>query len=286
MRLEHGELASPGERRLSRQAVEHDTSERVHVRSCVELPALDLFRCAIVGGSEEEARLGGRGRAHAPRQAEVAQIDMATRLREQDVCRLHIPVDEAGCMSRIESTAHLFGDTNRLLGERIATHSQELVQARARDVAHGEKQNAVRVAGIEDGNDVRMVERSSELGLAQEASPELVVVRELGRDDLERRLPLEAIVRSEVDGPHPATSQQRLERVPAERVAQAWHSARHRHRARLLSCRNTSSIDSPFHARSRRADRHRIVAARAGAPRRAGRARASCASARPSTRRA
>src|SRR6476659_2049866 len=177
MRLEHRELRIARERRPPRQAMEDDAPQGVHVRTRVDLSAFDLLGRAVVRGSQEEARASGPRRAHPLRQAEIAEIDVATSLREKDVRRLDVAVDEAGGMSRVESTAYLLGDANGLSRGHDHAFSQQLVQARTGDVAHGEEEDALRLSRVVDRYDVRVVERRGELRLPEETCTELLVVR-------------------------------------------------------------------------------------------------------------
>jgi hypothetical protein len=64
-----------------------------------------------------------------------------------------------------------------------------------------------------------MVERGGELGLADEPLAEPLVLRELGREYLERDLALQADVLGEVDRAHPPAAEGRLDPVPLELTA-------------------------------------------------------------------
>ena len=54
---------------------------------------------------------------------------------------------------------------------------------------------------------------------AQETGAKRFVVRELRPEQLQRDLPAEPLVRREVHGAHPASAEQRVDRVLAERLA-------------------------------------------------------------------
>ena len=97
---------------------------------------------------------------------------MLVRLREQDVRRFDVAVDEPGRVSGVERAADLLGDRERLLrGERAAL-PEERPQARAVDVAHREVEDAFDLARVVDRDHVRVVERGGELRLAEEAGAE------------------------------------------------------------------------------------------------------------------
>jgi hypothetical protein len=97
------------------------------------------------------------------------------------------------------------------------------------DEAHGDEERAVLLAGLVDGDDVRMLERGRHARLALEAPAELRVGRELGHDDLERHAAVEAAVDREVDHAHAAAPDLALDVVGAEGpVLVAGHGCEHR----------------------------------------------------------
>jgi hypothetical protein len=158
MRLEHGELGVPCEGGPAGEAVEGHGAERVDVGARVERTSFDLLGRGVVGGSEEEAGPGRRCRAHGLRKAEVAEIDVAVRLREEDVRRLHVPVHKPGRVGGIERASHLLDDANRLRDGELPRVPEELLQGRAAHVPHRDEQHAVHLVRVVHGDDVRMVE--------------------------------------------------------------------------------------------------------------------------------
>ena len=62
----------------------------------------------------------------------------------------------------------------------------------ALDVAHGDEEDAVDLAGLVDRQDVRVVDGRRHLRLALESRAEVGIVRQLGRQDLEGDLAAEA----------------------------------------------------------------------------------------------
>src|SRR5581483_4398131 len=74
----------------------------------------------------------------------------------------------------------------------------ELTQIRPLDVRHGEIQHAVLLAGSEGPDDVGMVDARRELGFAQKAPAETIVLRQLGVKELEREAPAAVGVSGEV----------------------------------------------------------------------------------------
>jgi hypothetical protein len=92
------------------------------------------------------------------RQAEVGQVRVEMRV-EEDVRRLHVSMDEAGSVGRVETVCDL-GDQLRRVGGRQwrVAATQVLAEVGAVDVAHGDVPDAVLLACAEDRNHVRVVD--------------------------------------------------------------------------------------------------------------------------------
>src|SRR5215831_11632477 len=104
--------------------------------------------------------------AHGLRQTKIEHLDPAVR-RDFDVCRFQIPMDDTFLMCRFERLTDVladlegFFDRNRsalnALRERLALHEFE-----------HEKTRSARLLQIVDCCDIRMIQRSENLGLALE----------------------------------------------------------------------------------------------------------------------
>jgi hypothetical protein len=115
---------------------------------------------------------------------------------------------------RVERVGNLLNDrhgTNGLQSTLVLAH--KLSQVRTFHVVHGDEENAVRVAGAVDGDDVRMVERSSESRLPQEALAEPLVLRKVPGERLESNLAAELDLLRQIDLTHPAAGEQPIESV-------------------------------------------------------------------------
>ena len=86
-------------------------------------------------------------------------------------------------------------------------------------VAHGDEEHTFGLAGLVDGDHVRVVDRGGEARLAQEPLPEGVIGRQFGSEQLERHLALERSVVCQVHDPHPAAAQQCLDPVAGQHRA-------------------------------------------------------------------
>ena len=69
---------------------------------------------------------------------------------------------------------------------------------------------------LKDGADIGVVQRGGGFGLLQEALLGRLVPRQVGREELDRHLALEAGVMRQVDDPHAATPELRGDLVRAE----------------------------------------------------------------------
>ena len=173
MRPEHGQLGVAGERRLAGQALVEDAAERVHVGPAVDLAALDLLGRGIGGRAEREPASRRWSRVgEAPRQAEVGQIDVLV-LVEEHVRRLDVPVHEPARVRGVERGRDLGADRDGALRLEAPLALQQRLELAPLDVAHGDVQLAVDLAGVVDRDDVGMLQRGRQLGLGQEAFAEV-----------------------------------------------------------------------------------------------------------------
>ena len=179
VRPEERDVGRAREGRLAGQALVEDAAERVHVRALVQGVARDRLGGDVLERSDD---LSGRGdtrqRSRALGQAEVGEIAvlLPCRLRDEDVRGLDVAVYEPLLVRRVERFGDLGEDVDRSPGLERARLGNELGEVTALDVAHGEEENPVVLAGLEDGDDVRMVEGGGDLRLAQEAFPKAIVL--------------------------------------------------------------------------------------------------------------
>ena len=221
MREDDGELGLALEGPLAREGLEEDTAEPVDVRAAVDDPALDLLGRDVVNGADEAAIAGqAADRGDVAREAEVADVRAlaAGPVGDEDVSGLHVAVDEPGRVCRVERIAHLPDDPDGAFRVEHSLPAQELAQVDAVHVGHREVQHVAVLAGGDRLDDVRVVERRRELRLAQEPTPEALVVGELGREELERDA-LPVFVLREVHASHRPTREQLADPEPADDAA-------------------------------------------------------------------
>ena len=122
------------------------------------------------------------------------------------------------------------GDLGDDLGDPARRQRPELADQRAHvaaaDVPHRDEQHAARLAGLEDRDDVRVIDRGGGPRLADESLPERVVGGQRRRQDLQRDRPVEPlVVRAEHHG-HAALADLLLEQIAGDPRA-GREAARH-----------------------------------------------------------
>ena len=212
------------ERRSAGERREQHAAERVHVRAGVVRAGVELLRGHVVDGAEEVA--GGRQprvRAGEAREAEVGQVRVV--VAEEHVGGLDVAMHEPGGMCRVQRSRHLVDDRGGAGRLEPAGVADQLVQVGPRDPAHHEVQPPVLLAGLVDGDHVRVIDRGRHPRLALEALAEVAVGGVLGGDQLERDRAAQRDLGGAVDDPHPAAAGDRLD--PAARDMSALEHVGH-----------------------------------------------------------
>ncbi len=204
-----------------REAFVEHAAERVDVGAAVDVLAGDLLGRDVVDRPHEVTVVADPGLVREPlREAEVGQVGVVGAVEpgadvEQDIGRLDVAVDEAARVGGVEGTRNLGEDRDRLRRLERAV-PQPLLEVASLDVAHRDEEQLAELAGLVDRDDVRVVDRGRELRLAQEAVAERFVLGEVGGEELERDVALQALVLGQVDDAHAAAAEQGLDAVPGE----------------------------------------------------------------------
>ena len=130
---------------------------------------------------------------------------------------LDVAVDEAVAVRLVERARDLRDDADRPLGLERRLGLEDVAQVGALDVAHRHVEQPVLLAGLEDLDGVRVVDRRRQAALALEAGAEDVVLGHAGRDQLERDAAAEREVGRLVDDGHAAAARQRVDAMAGER---------------------------------------------------------------------
>ena len=135
---------------------------------------------------------------------------------------MHEPVLVGG----VEGRGHAVGDRQRAGRLEGALAAQQRAQVGAVDVAHDQVQPSVDLAGVVDGDDVRVVEARGEARLPQQPLAEGGVVGALRGEQLDGHVASEALVVRPEHLAHAAAADARIDAVAGELVAGAQGPAR------------------------------------------------------------
>ncbi len=131
---------------------------------------------------------------------------------EQDVLGLDVAVDHAITVGIVERVGHFTGDPHRFVDAELGLAVEFVAERLALDVGHDVVEKAVGGAGVEQRQDVRVLEVGGGLDLDHEPlGPEHG--GQLGLQDLEGHLAIVLQVLGQVDGGHAALPQLPLDPV-------------------------------------------------------------------------
>ena len=137
--------------------------------------------------------------------------------RDQYVAGLHVPVHEPAEVRRVERPRDLRADLrDRPVEVEPGLVGEDRAQIPALDVAHRDEQHALDLARVVDRDDVRVLDRGGLGRFAGEPLAKRVVLGELGGQDLQRHIPVEAQVAGQVDHAHAAATDDAFDAVVAE----------------------------------------------------------------------
>ena len=207
-----------GERRSAREALVRDDGERVLVGAAVDAGPLELFGGHVARRAEGAARLGKRHVAERLGDAEVAHQHPAALL-DHDVGGFDVAVHDAVAVRVLEGAAGLLEDADRFLEAQGAGLLEDLAEGAALDALHRVPEEGAGGADAVDGDDVGVIERGGDLGLALEALGGVGAVGELQRQDLERDGAVELDFVGEVDERHAAAAEELVDLELAAQVA-------------------------------------------------------------------
>ncbi len=166
--LEEPEGTLRREGRPPRDQEEERRPERVEVAAGVRHPARALLGAHEGRGAEDLPRhREGAGPARIGREPEVGDLHDAVP-REEEVPGLHVAVDDAVAVRRVEAESRLADDPRREPPRERTVRLDPAVEALPRDQLHGEEEGAPLVPGLEDPDHVRMREPAGHAPLAEE----------------------------------------------------------------------------------------------------------------------
>ncbi len=158
-------------------------------------------------GAHGHARVGARGGARLVERVGDAEVghERVPGGGEEDVFRLDVAMDDAARVRVLERRGDLAGDAERFVDRESSLAAEPFAKRLAFDERHGEEHASVGLSGIEEGEDVRVVEPGDGADLGEEA---VVADRgvELRVQDLQRDRPVVFQVGREEYDRRPAVS--------------------------------------------------------------------------------
>ena len=213
LRRDLRERLEPERRLAGQQLVEHG-AERVDVGRGAHVLAERLLGSQVCRGAEHGARQGQARGLDSPCDPEVRDLEHAVA-PEQEVLRLHVPMDEARVVGVLERRGRLAPEPGRLVGLEPAAPREQVGDRLAVDELHHDVRPALVLARVEDPDDVRVRQPRREPGLAQEPGAELRVAPEVLGEQLDGDRPVQLLVVGAEDGGHAAVTERPPEPVPA-----------------------------------------------------------------------
>ena len=183
--------------------IEHD-AEGIQVAARVGIEALGLLGRDIVHGADglPAALLVNvleRG------DAEVSDLDHVI-VRDHDVLRLDVPVDDAVGVRVLQRLADLRGVVQRLRGAEYTVLRHALFERLALDELHDNILRLAAVADIVDRNDIRLREHGDRVRLRLKAVFQLGIRRHLIAQDLDGNIAVQLVAHGLVDDRHTAAA--------------------------------------------------------------------------------
>jgi hypothetical protein len=232
MRREHLLRRPATERRRARKDLVRHAAERVDVGPMVDVGiARGLLRRHV-------RRRADRDAGHRERGATGSCLRCGERLRnaevghhrgaaaQQDVVRLDVPMHDAALVGVRKRARHVAEDRQHLGHGQWAARKPS-AQTLAVDERHRVVRHAAGIAGVQHGNDVRLLQRRRELDLALEALG-ADALEEIGGEHLDDHLATEADFVGDEDTTHTAATELALEGISrAERCLQLVAKIRH-----------------------------------------------------------
>ena len=183
--------------------IEHDT-EGIQVTARVGIEALGLLRCDIVHGADGLTAalfmdILERG------DAEISDLDHVV-VRDHDVLRFDVPVDDAMGVRVLQCLADLRGVVQRLDGAEYTMLRHALLERLAFDKLHNDILRLPAVADIVDRDDIRLREHGDRVCLRLKAIFQLSVRRHLIAQDLDGDIAVQLVAHGLVNDRHAAAA--------------------------------------------------------------------------------
>ena len=156
------------ERWLPRDQLIGRHAQRILIRRRTNRLVGKLFRAHVERRTDRRPRLRQAAAIDRFRDAEVGKDDVALQV-DQDVCRLHIAVDNALGMRIRQRPCRVGEDPLQLVdGDRVGS-PQQLVKRATADQTHDEEDQLIAALNVMHHDDVRVLQTRRDAGLLQKA---------------------------------------------------------------------------------------------------------------------
>ena len=191
------------ERHRPGQQLKEDQTDGEQVGPLVDSPAHRLLGRHVLHGAEHSAGLGHSIGFERAGKSEVHDQDSPLRIAH-DVARLQIAMNDAFAVGSFQTSQHLFNDLRRILYRELALFLEDLIEAGALHVLHGDKSNSIRLAKIENTNNIAVRDLPGQDQLLFEALQNFRITRQFWPDYLQSDHAVEFVVAGFVDRTHSA----------------------------------------------------------------------------------
>src|SRR5215510_11496555 len=165
----------------SQHLIQH-TSKTVDIRAVINLLGLNLLGTHIFWRPDIGPELGVSWLAHHQSNAEIDKTYVSIGL-DEDIRGLHIPVNHALAMGKVQGIEYLTGDGQGLGQVKTAPLCDHICERSAGDIGHNQIRNTIQEKEVAHGSNVRMLQTGHHLRLLEEA---LLEVRALGGMPIDR----------------------------------------------------------------------------------------------------
>ena len=224
------------ERHFAGEALVQHESETVEIGSSVERLAADLLWREVLGRTHHDVvvrQVIFATRVESFGDTEVSEKHVSA-LRDQDVSRLHIPVDDVLVVRFFQRCRDRHADMyGQLWSERSLT-IEHITKALAFDVLHDYGLLPVVLQAVIDSDDVGVVDAGTRDGFAAETFHQLGVASHVGLQDLDGDFAVELDVAGQPDFSHAALGDVAVEAIAIADQLTEHLSLRHRRDATLV----------------------------------------------------
>ncbi|MDH3943421.1 MAG: hypothetical protein OEV06_04945, partial [Anaerolineae bacterium] len=183
-----------------------DDAEGVEISTLVNLSTHGLFGRHVEHGTNDGA-VDGHSGGDGTGKTEIHEFDSAVGI-DHEIFGLEITVDDALFVGMLEGGANLAGNGH----DGVQVLGRLLVKGISSDQLHDNEWSAIDFAGIENGDNIGVIELGNELGFMEKAGLALGAKLEVG-EDLDSDVAVEGLIMGAIDGAHATLAELGLDLV-------------------------------------------------------------------------